>query len=298
MSLRRLAVWIGLPALLGVAGVTAGCGGGPTSISVSLSLYSGQSSTVAPGDDVAFLITVTDTGAAATSDLAVTAVLPADFRYTSTPQMGGTAARTSPVDAQGNSQRPTWGVWLLSGHNDNVTIQFDARAGGSPGSYTMTASASGASTGGATQSPGLALKLTAAPQLTASVSVSPSQAVAGQDVTYAVSVFNDGTGPANAVSVLVTLPPVCIYGGGLQITGDSGRSGATNPVEGTQLPFFNGFEVPPHSGATPGRLIISFNAQILANAGAVGTYYVGLQVLGDAGLEKVSIAETAPIQIS
>jgi uncharacterized repeat protein (TIGR01451 family) len=295
---RRLACWIVLSALLGGAAV-AGCGGGPTSLSVVLALADQQSSSVASGQTITFVITVTDAGAAGTSGLTVTADLPADFRYMDTEALGeeGGTVRTSPVDAQGNSRQPTWGVWELSGHKDDVSIKFDALAEGSPGSYTMTASASGSSTGGSTQSSGLALKLTPAPQLSASVSVSPSQAVPGQDVTYEVSVFNNGTGPATGVSVTVTLPPVFIFDGGMQILGNSGRSGGMSPVQGSAIPFFDGFEVPAHSGSTPGQLIIKFNARVLTDAGAVGTYLVGVQVLGDAGVERVDIADSAPVSI-
>jgi uncharacterized repeat protein (TIGR01451 family) len=161
----------------------------------------------------------------------------------------------------------------------------------------MTASASG-STAGSTQSNPVTLKLTPAPQLSASVSVSPSQAIPGQNVTYAVTVLNSGTGPAEAVSVTVTLPPVFIFDGGVQILGDSGRSGGTDPVEGTELPYFDGFEVPPQSGSGPGKLLLKFDAQVLSFAGAEGTYPCGVQVLGDEGDELVELPDSAPVTVS
>jgi uncharacterized repeat protein (TIGR01451 family) len=291
----RLLGWAVLAALLGGL-VAAGCGGGVASLSVKLTLSSG-SSTVAPGASVGFVIVVKDIGSQGTSGLTVTAGLPADFRYTHTESLSGSGVRTSPVEAQGNSQQPTWGVWLLT-PGDDVTISFDALAGGSPGSYSMTASASGATTSGSTQSNALALKLSQAPLLSASVSVSPSQAVPGQDVTYQVTVLNTGTGPADQVSITVTLPPVFIYDGGIQIRGDSGRSGGTDPVEGTVLPYFDGFEVPPQSGAAPGELILKFDAQVLSSAGAQGSYPCGVQVLGDAGVERIEIADSAPVQVT
>ena len=291
----RFLCWVVLAALLGGL-AAAGCGGGVASLSVKLGLPSGVSS-VAPGDSVEFVITVKDTGSQGTSGLTITAGLPADFRYTDTVSLTGSGVRTNPVEAQGNSQQPTWGVWVLS-PGDDVAITFDALAGESPGSYSMTASASGSTTNGSTQSNALALKLSQAPLLSASVSVSPSQAVPGEDVTYQVTVLNSGTGPADEVSITVTLPPVFIYDDGIVIRGDSGRSGGTNPVEGTELPYFDGFEVPPQSGATPGELILKFDAQVLSSAGAQGTYPCGVQVLGDAGLERVEIADSAPVQIT
>jgi uncharacterized repeat protein (TIGR01451 family) len=185
----------------------------------------------------------------------------------------------------------------LSGYKDDVTIDFDALALGSPNTYTMTASAS-ASTASTTQSNPLPIKLTAAPQLSALVTVSPSLAVPGEDVTYRVSVINQGTGPANDVSVLVTLPPVFIFDGSVTITGNSGRVGGTNPLEGSTLPFFDGFVVPAQSGSSPGKLTIDFDAQVLSSAGAQGTYPVGVQVLGDLGQERVFISESAPVQVT
>src|ERR1019366_10260228 len=278
--LRKLARLLVLPAILG-AMATAGCGASHTSLSVTLGVVGGgTTSTVAAKPTIEFAITVLDTGTPGTAVLTAPADLPADFRYTDTVSLGGTAVRTSPVDAQGKSQQPTWGVWELSGKQDDVKIQFDAIALGSPGTYTMTASAS-ASTATTTESTGLLLKLTPAPQLSALVTVSPSHAVPGADVTYRVTVINQGTGPADDVSVLVTLPPVFIYDGSVSITGNSGRIGGTDPLEGSTIPYFARFVVPAENGSHPGKLTIDFHAQVLSSAGAQGTYPVGVQVLGD-----------------
>jgi uncharacterized repeat protein (TIGR01451 family) len=264
---------------------------------VSLGLAGGQSSQVAAGQTVDFVITVVDSGAAGTSGLTVVADLPGDFRYTDTQQLSGSAVRTNPVEPQGNSQDPTWGVWELSGRNDDAIISFSALAAGSPGPYTMYATASGSSAGSSQSNP-LGLTLLRAPVLGTTVSVTPSLAAPGGDVTYTVTVLNSGSGAADAVSVLVTLPPVAVFDGGIQIQGDSGRVGGTDPVEGSELAFFDGFQVPAQSGGTPGELKLQFNAQVLSDAGANGTYPVGVQVLGDEGLERVDIPEGAPIQVS
>jgi uncharacterized repeat protein (TIGR01451 family) len=294
--MRKLACLIAMSTLLG--GFLTGCGEGPTTIQVSLGFGLDQTSSVAPGESVAFVIVVTDTGTAGTAGITVTADLPADFRYIQTGDVNqGTAVRTTPVDPQGNSQQPTWGVWELSGHKDNVIIPFDALAAGSPGPYTMTATASGSSTG-STTSNGLDLTLTSAPQLGADVSVSPSVASPGEDVTYSVGVYNTGTGRANLVSVTITLPPVFIFNGGVQISGNAGRSGGTDPIYGTEIPYFDGFEIPAATSAGPGKLTISFQAQVLSFAGAEGTYPVGVQVLGDAGLERVELPDSAPVQVT
>ncbi len=298
--MRRLAALIVVPVLLGSA-AAAGCGGGPTSLGVTLSIASAQDPSIEAGQIesgqvVDFVITVTDAGAAGTSGVTVTADLPADFRYSDTLDLGGSAVRTTPVYPQGNSQDPSWGVWELAGYGDNIMIQFEAVAGGSPGPWSMTASASGSTTDTAQSSP-LKLTLLAAPQLSANVTVTPGNAVPGQDVTYTVTVLNTGSGQAKDVSVLVTLPPVFAFDGGIEITGNSGRSGGMDPIEGSELPFFDGFVLPPANGSTPGELKLQFNAQVQSGAGADGSYPVGVQVLGDAGLERVTIPESAPVTV-
>ena len=181
---------------------------------------------------------------------------------------------------------------------DDVTITFDALAGGSPGSYSMTASASGSTTNGSTQSNALALKLSQAPLLSASVSVTPEPGGPGHDVTYQVTVLNTGTGPADEVSITVTLPPVFIYDGGIQIRGDSGRSGGNDPVQGSELAVLRRLRGPPAERRHPRRADPQVQCPGAPSAGAQGTYPCGVQVLGDAGLERVEIAESAPVQIT
>ncbi len=298
MSVRR---WSWLPAvvvaLAGTAGL-AGCGGGPTAVGVTLALVGGShSSQVAPGETVTFAITVTDTGPSGTSGVTVSAHLPAAFRYTYTDALSGTAVRTSPVDPQVNSSQPQWGVWVLSGHGDTVQIEFTAVAGGQPGGYTVTADASGSTTS-TTTSEGVRLTLLSAPDLSAQVSVSPNSASPGAHVTYQVTVVNSGTGPASGVEVMVTLPPVVVYAGGLQILGNSSRGETTVPTPGSVLPYFSGFSIPPHSGSAPGELELRFQARILTDAGALGTYPAGLQVIADANRYRVQIPAAAPLQIT
>jgi uncharacterized repeat protein (TIGR01451 family) len=253
---------------------------------------------IPPGAVVEFVVTVTNTGNAGTAGLTIRADLPAEFRYKDTVSLGGTAVRTQPVDADANSANPEWGTWNMVNHGDTVTLSFDAIAAGDGGSYTMTAAASGSSTSGDTQSPGLDLALIEAPVLSMSVAATPSVSVQpGSEVTYTVSVLNDGNGAAAQVAVLVTLPPVFVFSGTVRISG-AARSYGNDPVEGTVIPYWDGFTIPPRSGATPGLLQIVFTAQVLGDAGALGTYPVGAQAIADGNTEKVDIPDTAPVQVS
>ncbi len=133
--------------------------------------------------------------------------------------------------------------------------------------------------------------------LSMSVAATPSSVRPGADVTYTINVFNDGNGPAAAVAVLVTLPPVFVFAQTVSISG-AARDGGSDPVEGTELPYFDSFTIPPRSGATPGRLQIVFLADVLTDAGALGTYPVGAQVIADQNTERVVIPDTAPVVVS
>jgi uncharacterized repeat protein (TIGR01451 family) len=288
---------VGLAVLAGAAATTA-CGG-PTTLGVDLVLNQSGASQVAPGETVTMTVTVTDTGPAAAGGVTVSLDLPAEFRYSSTVSLSqGTGVRTSPVDPQGNSTRPVWGVWNLNGHGDTVVVEFIATAAGNPGSYPITASASGSSTDTTTSRP-VTVTLLSAPELSASVSVTPNQAQPGDQVTYGVTVVNQGTGAASGVSVLVTLPPVFVFAGGVAIGGNATRPSGGDPPQGTELAFFNTFTIPPRSGTSPGQLVIHFVARIDSNAGALGSYPVGLQVLAGSGAEyRVTLAATAPVDVT
>ena len=305
---RGITPWLVAVALIAGSVVSAGCGSGRTTLGVSLSIAADQgfadgtgkaanTPQIPPGAVVEFIINVTNTGYGSTPGVAIHATLPAQFRYKSTVSLAGSAVRTAPVDADVNSAQPEWGTWNMINHLDTVQVKFDAVAAGDGGSYTMTASASGSSTAGATQSPGLDLALIEAPVLSMSVAATPSAVHPGGDVTYTISVFNDGNGPAASVAVLVTLPPVFVFNGTVRISG-AARSSGNDPVEGTTLPYYDGFTIPPRSGSAPGLLVIVFTALVLTNAGALGTYPVGAQVIADSNTERVDIPDTAPVQVS
>jgi uncharacterized repeat protein (TIGR01451 family) len=305
---RRLTPWLVGAALLAASAGSAGCGGGKTTLGVKLAIAPGQGFSVGsakaastpqipPGSVVEFVITVTNTGYGTTAGVTVRANLPAQFRYKDTLSLGGTAVRTQPVDAESNSAEPEWGTWNMVNHGDSVEVDFDAVAAGDGGSYTMTATASGTSTAGDIQSPGLDLALIEAPVLSMSVAATPSSVQPGAEVTYTVNVFNGGNGPAAAVALLVTLPPVFVFDSTISISG-AARSNGSDPVEGTELPYWDGFTIPPRSGTAPGRLEIVFIADVLTDAGALGTYPLGAQVIADQNTERVVIPDTAPVVVS
>jgi uncharacterized repeat protein (TIGR01451 family) len=273
----------------------SGCGGGLAQLSVSLT--SKDTQPFSPGDTPTFVVTVKNNGPGGTGGVTVHVDLPAGFKYKDTKALGGTAVRTEPADAAVNSANPVWGVWNLAAVGDTATITFEASAAGNPGTYDAVARVSGDSTEGETQSSPFTLHLAAAPALSMAVAASPGSVSFGQQVTYRITVTNDGTGTANNVAVLVTLPPVMTYNSTVgPIGGNAARDHGVDPIKGSLVVFYGGFNLPPRTPAGPGLLVIAFAADVLRGSGPTGTYTVGVQ-LTDEQADRLVLNDSSPVQV-
>lgn len=282
--------------LLVASTVVAACGAGLPRLAVELT--SDAKGAASPGDTPTFTVTVRNSGPGSASGVTVHADLPAGFRYKSTTSFAGSAVRTQPVDAAVNSQAPVWGIWNLARPGDSVTIVFVATADGKPGTYNVVARGTGDNTEGEIQSSPLTLQLAAAPRLSLAVSVSPGSVTTGGEVTYRVSLTNEGSGTATGVAILVTLPPIFAYSDTVQpFGGNSSRDHPTDPVKGTLLVYYSGFNIPAHSSGGPGLLLVAFKASVLKNAGAVGTYTVGVQITDDQS-DRLVLNDSSPVRVS
>jgi uncharacterized repeat protein (TIGR01451 family) len=291
---RRL-VHVLLGALIVMSTSVTACGGGLAQISVDLT--SKDSQPFSPGDTPTFVVTVRNNGPGGTGGVTVHVDLPAAFHYKDTKSLGGTAVRTQPVDAAVNSASPVWGIWNLAGPGETAVITFEATAAGKPGTYNVVARASGDNTEGETQSSPFAMQLAAAPNLSMAVAVAPNSVKFGDAVTYRVTVTNDGSGIANGVSVLVSLPPIFVYNSTiLPYGGNASRNKAVDPIKGTMAVFYGGFDVPPRSDSGPGLLVIAFTADVLRNAGATGSYTVGVQLTDDQA-DHLVLNESSPVAV-
>jgi uncharacterized repeat protein (TIGR01451 family) len=280
------------------------CGSGQTSLDVSLTSDQqpskpGDVPTFKPGDTPTFIVTVLNKGPGGASGVTVHADLPGGFRYKDTKSLDTVTAgvRTQPIDAQVNSQTPVWGIWNLTGPGTGVTITFEAVADGAPTSYNVVARASGDTTAGDTLSKPLAVQLAAAPKLSMSVAAAPTAVHPGDQITYTVSITNDGTGIASGVGVLVTLPPVFAYDSSIKpFRGNFSRNSGTDPPRGARIVYYDGFDLPAKGQSGPGLLSVIFKAQVLKDAGAPGRYAVGVQ-LTDASTDRIALAGSAPVQV-
>lgn len=307
MRARRLA--LPLIALLVTLGVAA-CGSGSGSLSVTLSGERGcdpanpSSCPYKPGDTTTITVDVTNTGLGTVSGVTIHVLLPPGFRYRSTTSITTPGAtRTQPLDADVNSSTPIWGLWTIEPQGaaglavpSHVTIQFSVAVSGDPGTVPVRAFAAGDTTSGQTDARPLYIDVASAARLGASVTVSPSTVNPSGTVTYVIRVTNTGTGIADQVGVLVSLPPWLAYSKSNQpFAGNGTRNGAVDPHPNAVLPFFGGFTLPPQGTGGPGYVAISFTAAVVPEAVA-GTYPVSVSLTDGAG-DTFTVNAAAPLTI-
>jgi uncharacterized repeat protein (TIGR01451 family) len=263
----------------------SGCGSGSGQLSVHLTgAYTGgtgynatDASTYphySPGDEATFTVHVVNNGPGSVTGVTVHVTLPDSFRYHATTSIAAPGStRTQPLDAAVNSTTPIFGLWTLSppgaagaGVDTSVDITFTAYVNGQPGGAVVQAYAAGDTNAGQTSASAYNVVVDAAAKVSALVSVSPASAKRGSTVTYQVRVINGGTGNAKDVGVLVTLPPVMTFAGGVTpFAGNGTRNQGVDPIKNTLEVFYDGFTLPPLSNAGPGFVVIVFKATVLGS---------------------------------
>lgn len=276
----------------------SGCGAGSGQLHVSLSgearsYHASQPASYSqykPGDEATFTVAVVNSGPGTVTGVTVHVALPASFRYHATTSIDAPGAtRTQPLDAAVNSAAPIFGLWTLpppgaagAGKDSQVAITFTADVSGEPGPVTLQAFAAGDTDAGQTKAIAYNVIVDAAAKVTALVTANPTSVRRGSTVIYQVRVINSGTGNAQNVGVLITLPPVMVFAGSVTpFAGNGSRGKGVDPIKDTLEVFYDGFTLPALSNAGPGFVVIVFKATILgaaqasglpsANAGATGS---------------------------
>jgi uncharacterized repeat protein (TIGR01451 family) len=258
-----------------------------------------------PGDQATFTIAVLNEGPGSVSGVTVHIGLPAGFKYRSTDSIDAPGStRTQPLDAAVNSSAPIFGLWTLAppgaagaGVSTEVDITFIADVQGKPGNALIQAFAAGDVAAGQTNAAPYVVTVDPAAHLSALVNVNPASAKHGTAVTYDVRISNDGTGNAQNVAVLVTLPPVLTFTNSVTpFAGNGARTKGVDPIANTLEVYYDGFLLPPGSNAGPGYVVIVFKATIVPTA-PPGTYPVDANVTDSVG-DTFSLQAVAPLTVT
>jgi uncharacterized repeat protein (TIGR01451 family) len=280
-----------------------------------------------PGDTASFTVAVVNNGPGTVAGVTIHVILPAGFHYHATTAIAATAAtRTQPLDPAVNSNVPIFGLWSIaapgtqgSGQASEVDVTFTADVSGSPGNEVIQAFAAGDTSSGQTNAAPYNVTLTPAAKLAALISVNPPSEQRGGTVEYQVRVTNSGTGNAQDVAVLVTLPPVMSFASSVTpFAGNGTRNLGVNPIKNTLLVYYDGFLLPPSSNAGPGYVVIVFKANVLGGRTTAllptasgqptppitapstiptGAYPVDVQVTDQAG-DTVTLHAVAPVTVT
>jgi uncharacterized repeat protein (TIGR01451 family) len=302
---RAAAPVLGILAALPLVALLSACGAATADLHATVT--SGADLTkVRPGDLVPFVVTVGNHGPGAASSVTVRVDLPGGFRYQSTTGTDGSggATRTQPSDPPVNSVSPLWGQWSMNQPGVNadgtqaravLTIDFLAKAAGSPGDYTVVPHVF---SDGNDEVAGQAAKVTLKPSsdLTMSIAVDESTVKRGDVVHYHVSILNRGSGPAQAVGVLVTLPGGIVFNRTEHLEGNYSRSSPVDPISGALIVYYGGWVLPPSNASRPGALTIVFSAKVLPTA--VGGRYAVTAQLTDSTGAVLSLGDTAPVSVN
>jgi uncharacterized repeat protein (TIGR01451 family) len=299
--------------------LATGCGSSLSQLQVAIKLDPGCTSTTIPGPDatvtakpgdvVGYVLQVANNGPGAAAGVHATIDLPADAHYQSTPcididRVGAT--RPQALDPQVNARSPQWGSWSLAPPTFNadgsqrksfVSIHFQVTMGGNPGDYAMQPRATSDNVDGDVAGKAQVLHLAAAASVRIDLSVNPTHVGRNQDVLYRITVDNFGSGPANAVNLLLALPTSVTFLRTESISGNASRASPVEPIPGALEVYFGGFTIPARTATAPGALVITLRARCTFGVG--GNFGSSLQLTDGDGtvlhLDNVAVLSvTAP----
>ncbi len=190
-----------------------------------------------PGGQLTYTITVTNNGPSTATNVSVTDVLPSGTTFSSATASQGTATHAS------GTVTGSLGT-INSGSNATITLIVDVSSSASGSlSNTSTVTATETETNSANNSATQVTTLTQQADLSISKTDSPDPVVAGQTITYTLTVTNNGPSDASGVTVTDTLPSNVTFvsatasqgtatGAGSTVTGNLGNlaDGATATI--------------------------------------------------------------------
>jgi uncharacterized repeat protein (TIGR01451 family) len=234
---------------------------------------------VTTGSLATYVISVSNVGSAVAKGVAISVNLAPGFLYSSTTAYEGNSIRVSSIDPPANSLLPLWSSWDVPGAANGgpglLRLTFAARVlpAVAPGLYNLTVAVTSvkdvpAQTIGNT-APVAVGKSTRVP---ITMTVAPTAPYAPQNgtVTYVITVENDSTDAAQAVTVTDTLPQGFSFKStnGVVINGKNAGS-RLQPTAGSATPQWGPFIIPA-GGFNGATLVITFTANV--NGASLGPH--------------------------
>jgi len=292
-----------------VAGLPAlpGCGGGSlSSLIVSLN-HTDSNAAVKAGDTPSFTLSIVNSGPQAASGVSARVDLPDGVTYVATSNIDIDpygVLRTQPQDPGVRSNSPAWGVWTLNApvsqadgtvRRPHVDITFTVNVASRAGTFKLVPHVFSDSADGEVVGKGSNLTVSPSGHLNVTIAAVPNRVKREDDVTYLLTVNNDGSGPSSGVDVLITLPDILAFSKTERTGGNAARSNPTDPAPNGVVIDYGGWTIPPGNNAGPGRLTIVFKAHVVPSA-YQGRYTVSVQVTEANGTVS-SLTDTAPINV-
>jgi len=292
-----------------VAGLPAlpGCGGGSlSSLIVSLN-HTDSNAAVKAGDTPSFTLSIVNSGPQAASGVSARVDLPDGVTYVATSNIDIDpygVLRTQPQDPGVRSNSPAWGVWTLNApvsqadgtvRRPHVDITFTVNVASRAGTFKLVPHVFSDSADGEVVGKGSNLTVSPSGHLNVTIAAVPNRVKREDDVTYLLTVNNDGSGPSSGVDVLITLPDILAFSKTERTGGNAARSNPTDPAPNGVVIDYGGWTIPPGNNAGPGRLTIVFKAHVVPSA-YQGRYTVSVQVT-EANGTVTSLTDTAPINV-
>jgi uncharacterized repeat protein (TIGR01451 family) len=226
---------------------------------------------VTTGGLATYVISVANVGSAVAKGVAVSVSLAPGFLYATTTGYEGNSVRISAVDPPASSLLPLWASWDIPGASTaapgllRLTFQARVLPGVVPGLYNLTAAVTSSKdvvpqTIGNTAA--VAVGKGSRVPITMTVAPTSPYAALNGTVTYVITVENDSTDAAQAVTVTDTLPQGFAYQStnAIQINGKPAGS-RLQPPGGSATPQWGPFVIPA-GGFNGATLVITFTAKI------------------------------------
>ncbi|MFN2464365.1 MAG: hypothetical protein ABR573_10750 [Candidatus Dormibacteria bacterium] len=252
----------------------------------------------APKDFKKILITVSNPSGGIARGVTIRDTLPVGFAFTSIKSLGGDAIRTRTENPPPLTPVPTFGSWSIPAGTEKkpstLALEFEVSVGANPGKTPSFVEVASDNTDPAAATP-LVLSVQPAALVTLSVSAR-SPAAPGSTTRYTIQVSNAGTAAARSTFISAALPGGFVYGGTVEIAGNSFRESVTDPLSSSILPSWGTWAVPPRQeGGQPGLLRIAFDARVLSDA-APGAYPVSVTITYN-NLPAQTVSDQAQVSV-